>query len=198
MAKASGQTRNNRGRTNNSKILEYNKTTVNDVKEALMLYSKIDKWNNNTAYQNGYNDDALTVVEKVANANIGLATTIAKQAINSKRYKEYGVTLSEKQAYVIADAAVKNGFVPDKTIFKHYESKNNNVKVSSNVKQELSSTKTKVGNIVNSKHGNGVISKIITKSSGYVEVKYNNGTTRKEMAFNLRGEDGKPLRNKPH
>lgn len=171
---------------------------MNDVKEALMLYGKIDKWNNNTAYQNGYNDDALTVVEKVANANTGLATTIAKQAINSKRYKEYGITLSDKQAYVIADAAVRNGLVQDKTIFKHYESKNNSVKVSGNVKQELSSTKTKVGSIVNSKHGNGVISKIITKSSGYVEVKYNSGTTRKEMAFNLRGEDGKPLRNKPH
>ena len=198
MAKGSGPTRNSRGKTNKLKFLEYNKQTVNDVKEALMQYSKIDKWNNNSAYQNGYNDDALTVIEKVANADAGLATTIAKQAVSTKRYNENGVTLSEKQAYVIADAAVKNRLVPDKTIFRHYEGKNDSKKVSNNVKQSLSSTKTKVGSVVNSKHGNGVISRIITKSSGYVEVKYDSGTTRKEMAFNLKGEDGKPLRNKPH
>nr|DAU08428.1 MAG TPA: hypothetical protein [Caudoviricetes sp.] len=44
----------------------------------------------------GYNDDALAVVDRVTDANLGLATTIAKQAISSKQYRTYSVTLSEK------------------------------------------------------------------------------------------------------
>ena len=195
MAKGSGNTR--RSSSSKFKPLEYSKTAVNDVKEALMLYGKIDRYNRSTEYHLGYNDDALTIVDKVAKADLGLATTIAKQAVSSKYYTKYGVTLSEKQAYVIADAAVKNGMVPNKTIFQHYESKNGKTGTDITSKQQLSSTKTKVGSIVNSKHGNGVISRIITKSSGYVEVKYDNGITRKEMAFNLKGQDGNPLRNKP-
>lgn len=196
MAKNSGGTRGYKKTANKFKALEYNKTVVNDVKNALIAYGKIDRWNRSSAYHMGYNDDALTVVERVANANLGLATTIAKQATSSKQYKTSGVTLSEKQAYVIADAAVKNGLVPAKTIFQHYEAKSNKTK-GSLTKQQLSTTKTKVGSIVTSKHGSGVISKIITKSSGYVEVKYDTGVTRKEMAFNLKGQDGNPLRNKP-
>lgn len=196
MAKNSGGTRNNKKHTSKFKVLEYTKTTVNDVKNALMAYGKVDRWNNSSAYDMGYNDDALTVVERVADANLGLATTIAKQATHSKQYKTYGVTLSEKQAYVIADAAVKNGLVPNKTIFQHHETKSSKAAGNSN-KQQLSTTKIKVGSIVTSKHGSGVISKIITKSSGYVEVRYDNGITRKEMSFNLKGQDGNPLRNKP-
>lgn len=199
MAKNSGGTRGNKKATSKFKVLEYTKTAVNDVKSALIAYAKIDHWNNSSAYDMGYNDDALAVVERVADANLGLATTIAKQAISSKQYKTSGVTLSEKQAYVIADAAVKNGLVPNKTIFQHYDAKSNKTTktTGSLTKQQLSTTKAKVGSVVTSKHGSGVISKIITKSSGYVEVKYDSGITRKEMTFNLKGQDGNPLRNKP-
>lgn len=62
---------------------------------------------------------------------------------------------------------------------------------------EKSSTKVQAGNIVQGKYGQGVIEKIITKSSGYVQVRYSNGTVKKEMAFNLKGEDGKYLKKKP-
>lgn len=196
MAKNSGNTRN-QGANSKIKYLEYNKTTVNDVKNALKTYGKIDRWNNNAAYNMGFNDDALFVVEKVARADLGLATTIARQATGARSYDKYGVSLSDKQAWVIADAAVKAGMVPDKTIFRHYENQKEPHNTTSVGKQSLSSTKTKIGSIVTSKHGEGIINKIITKSSGYVEVKYTNGVIRKEMAFNLKGQDGKPLRNKP-
>jgi hypothetical protein len=58
-------------------------------------------------------------------------------------------------------------------------------------------TKIFIGAKVSSKHGEGTITKIITKSTGYVEVTYAGGGVRKEMAFNLTGEDGEPLKKKP-
>lgn len=47
------------------------------------------------------------------------------------------------------------------------------------------------------KFGAGIITEIITKSTGYVEVTYNNGTVKKEMAFNLTDENGDSLKKKP-
>lgn len=68
------------------------------------------------------------------------------------------------------------------------------------VNKELrSSTKIATGsNVSSAKYGTGTIQRVITKSTGYVQVKYSNGVTRKEMAFNLKGEDGKPLKIKPN
>lgn len=43
----------------------------------------------------------------------------------------------------------------------------------------------------------GTITKIITKSTGYVEVTLEDGTIKKEMAFNLTDVDGKPVRKAP-
>ena len=54
-----------------------------------------------------------------------------------------------------------------------------------------------IGAKVSSKHGEGIITNIITKSTGYVEVTYSNGTIRKEMSFNLTDVDGEPLKKKP-
>lgn len=62
------------------------------------------------------------------------------------------------------------------------------------------STKSKIyeGAEVNSrKNGHGVITRIITKSTGYVEVRYDNGSIRKEMAFNLSDGEGVPLKAMP-
>lgn len=61
-----------------------------------------------------------------------------------------------------------------------------------------SSTKVSVGSTVQGKFGTGKITKIITASSGYVEVTYPNGKKSKEMAFNLKGEDGLFLKKKPN
>lgn len=58
--------------------------------------------------------------------------------------------------------------------------------------------KIEVGTPVKSdKRGTGIITKIITKSTGYVLVKYDNGTEYKEMAFNLNDAAGQPLKAKP-
>ena len=56
----------------------------------------------------------------------------------------------------------------------------------------------KLGEIVFNKKGvKGVIKQIITKSTGYVLVSYENGVSKKEMAFNLVDETGKALRKTP-
>jgi hypothetical protein len=57
--------------------------------------------------------------------------------------------------------------------------------------------KLEIGLTVNStKLGSGIITKIITKSTGYVEVNYN-GKLKKEMAFNLTDENGISLKSEP-
>jgi hypothetical protein len=54
-----------------------------------------------------------------------------------------------------------------------------------------------IGQKVSSKkNGNGIIVKIITKSTGYVQVDFN-GTLKNEMAFNLNDEFGNCLKSKP-
>ena len=56
-------------------------------------------------------------------------------------------------------------------------------------------TKIEIGTLVTSKkHGEGVIVKIITKSTGYVQVDFN-GVLKNEMAFNLT-VNGESLKNK--
>ena len=61
-----------------------------------------------------------------------------------------------------------------------------------------SSTKVAVGSKVwDAKGKSGTISSIITKSSGYVTVKYDDGSVGKQMAFNLKGSDGNPLKKRP-
>lgn len=56
----------------------------------------------------------------------------------------------------------------------------------------------KINEVVFDKNGNkGTIERIITKSTGYVLVSYDNGTKKKEMAFNLHDEKGNPLRKAP-
>lgn len=53
-----------------------------------------------------------------------------------------------------------------------------------------------IGTKVKGKLGMGIITKIITKSTGYVQVDYN-GTLKNEMAFNLTDENGNDLKKKP-
>ena len=61
----------------------------------------------------------------------------------------------------------------------------------------MTQSKIQIGaTVVSSKYGEGEITKIITKSTGYVEVSYN-GTIKKEMAFNLTDENGESMKAKP-
>jgi hypothetical protein len=51
--------------------------------------------------------------------------------------------------------------------------------------------------VFNKKNNEGTITKVITKSTGYVEVTYLDGSVRKEMAFNLKDENGNSLKATP-
>lgn len=51
--------------------------------------------------------------------------------------------------------------------------------------------------VTNKKGQKGAITRIITKSTGYVEVTFENGTIGKEMAFNLTDENGVSLKKAP-
>lgn len=55
----------------------------------------------------------------------------------------------------------------------------------------------KLGQQVISKKGNGTITNIITKSTGYVEVTLDNGSKIKTMAFLLTDMDGNPVKKAP-
>lgn len=213
MSKGSGGTRSGRsgGSSSANNPVPNTPEGVQYVKQALQSYSKTDKWNKNTAYNMGFNDDAQSLIEKVANGNYGFASQVAQTAVNSPNWNNSGYQLSEKQAYVIAKAAVENKLASqDKVIFdmsvgkaaaakeaaKSAQKAAKYAEYSANYKK--SSTKVAVGSsVVDSKGRKGVISSIITKSSGYVTVKYSDGTTGKAMAFNLFGADGNPLKKKP-
>lgn len=51
--------------------------------------------------------------------------------------------------------------------------------------------------VFNKKNQEGTITKVITKSTGYVEVTYINGLIKKEMAFYLTDENGESLKATP-
>lgn len=59
-------------------------------------------------------------------------------------------------------------------------------------------SKVEIGaKVLNKKNQEGTITKVITKSTGYVEVTYINGLVKKEMAFNLTDETGNSLKATP-
>jgi len=94
-----------------------NLQTVNlqTVKSALLRYAKADRWNRNTSYSMGFNDDAQTVIDLVAEGNYGFASDIATTV------KKYNYSISEKQAYWIARTAIEklNSNMFDSVIFEN-------------------------------------------------------------------------------
>jgi len=58
-------------------------------------------------------------------------------------------------------------------------------------------SKVEIGTRVNGSNGKGTITRIVTKSTGYVEVTFDNGKVKKEMGFNLTSVDGNVLKSKP-
>lgn len=183
---------------------------VNTVQRALQYYANVDRWNKSSEYQLGFNDEAQGLVEDLAKGNYGLASTIAKQAVERPNWKKYGSKFSDKQAYVMAKAAVDAKIVPHHTIFDGNITKQVKAQAAQQAAAKAqkyaaysasytkSSTKVAVGSRVHdAKHGWGTISGVITKSSGYVTVKYDSGSSSKAMAFNLTGEDGNPLKKRP-
>ena len=78
---------------------------INDVKIALLRYTKEDKWNRNTEYHLGFNDQAQDLIDDIANGDFGFASDVAKSV------QKYNYSISEKQAYVIAKTAVEFNIV---------------------------------------------------------------------------------------
>ena len=100
---------------------EYNDAigvTVQSIKGALLSYASIDRFNRSTGYHLGFNDQAIGLVEDLAKGDYGLASTIAKQAVERPGWGRYGAKFSEKQAYVLAKAAYDNKVVKGDLIFK--------------------------------------------------------------------------------
>jgi hypothetical protein len=60
----------------------------------------------------------------------------------------------------------------------------------------MTKAKIQIGAKVFKNNCEGTISRIITKSTGYVEVTFVNGQVKKEMAINLIDENGQPMKNK--
>lgn len=152
--------------------------------------------------------DQREILTKLADGNYGTASDIAKSTLS--RMDSQTAYMSEKQAYVVSRAALENGLVnEDNNILSSARSARVS-RAREDAARELrrkeynstytrSSTKMAVGSrITDSKGHKGTISKILTASSGYVEVKYDDGSVGKQMAFNLYGDDGNPLKKKPN
>lgn len=164
-----------------------------------------------SGFNKEWNADAQGIIEDVAKGNYGFASEVAKTVANRKpdNRLNWSYGISEKQSYVIAKAATEHGLVPKKSQYsksKHeewsrptlQESKKANMYAAYAASYTKSSTKTAVGSrVFDAKKGWGTISKIITKSTGYVAVNYDSGAKGGQMAFNLKGEDGNFLKKRP-
>lgn len=96
MAKGSGGIRATRARTTRG-----GKYDVQSVKSGLLSYARVDRWNRASAYNAGFNDEARFTLEAVSEAKLGFPSEVAASVLRYNR-------ISEKQAYVIAKAAVDN------------------------------------------------------------------------------------------
>lgn len=214
MGRNSGGVRGGSGTASPEAYSKKEHVDMDSIKTALVNYSHTDKVNKGTAYHMGFNDEAQSLIEKIAKGNYGTASEIAKGLVSQPNWGNYGASVSEKQAYVLAKSAFDNQLVKGqntkgKTIFNYdaRESAKAEAKAKEAKKQakkseyektyQKSSTKIESGSVVYDQNGKkATIEKVITASTGYVVIKYENGTTKKQMAFNLKGEDGNPLKKK--
>ena len=213
MAKASGGTRGGgaSGRSSAARgnfDADYN--DVNIVAKQLMEDLNISPYELH-GMKAEWNSDAQGIIEDVAKGNYGFASEVAKTVADRRpdNRLNWSYGISEKQSYVIAKAATEHGLVPAKSQYsksKHeewsrpsyQESKKANKYAAYAASYTKSSTKTAVGSrVFDAKKGWGTISKIITKSTGYVAVDYDSGAKGGQMAFNLKGEDGNFLKKRP-
>lgn len=221
MAKASGGTHSKSWRDKHGSGVgkyPYNSTEhIQFVKESLISWSQSTMNHNSDGVSQEFNSQVKDLMKEVGEGNYGVATSIA-QRYNELGKRKHGnpMQLSEKQAYVVARAAVDNGLVSDndrRMIFNYQNSKDTEVQVSQKENRkrqkraakyaeyektyQRSTTKIAIGShVTDSKGRKGVITGIITPSTGYVTVDYG-GYKKKEMAFNLKGEDGNPLKKRP-
>ena len=87
------------------------------VKNALMSYSKTDRWNRNTAYHLGFNDEVQGAIEMLAKGNYGFPSQVAQTLTSKPNWNKSGAYVSEKQAYHIAKGLVDNKLVKNTGAF---------------------------------------------------------------------------------
>lgn len=164
-------------------------------------------------YKDSARVDNMYDLLEAAHRSGGIASDIATTVERSERRTDGGGRewrVSEKQAYAMARGIAENqrenpkiaGLLSASVSAKQKEKSQKIARQKKYDEYEKtykrSSTKVSVGSqVTDSKGRKGVISEVITPSSGYVTVRYNDGTTRKQMAFNLYGDDGNPLKKKP-
>lgn len=90
---------------------------IQSVKSSIMSYSKTDRWNQNTAYQMGFNDEVQGAIEQLAEGNYGFPSQVAQTLTSKPSWKKSGAYVSEKQAYHIAKGLVDNKLVKNTGAF---------------------------------------------------------------------------------
>lgn len=106
MGRNSSGVRGGKGRKTSSAKADWElfdeKDVINEVKKSLMTYPSENRWNNSNDDRMGFIDITQHTVNQLADGNYGFASDVAK-TVQKYRYKA-----SEKQAYVMAKAAVEN------------------------------------------------------------------------------------------
>lgn len=82
-----------------------NAKKIQVLKQQIVRYAAIDRWNQNSHTSD--QDNVLSLCDKVADAKLGFASDVAATVAKYKK-------ASEKQAYVIAKAAVDANLNLDK------------------------------------------------------------------------------------
>ena len=197
--------RNSNGiRTSRQKQSDVNLSdvSVNSISSALSRYARINTWTEHSSVP--FMEQAQWMIDRVADGS-DFGAQVAQTV------KSHGYAISQKQAYIIATSAYRNkevmrmtfgngegGIFRDRSrmiqqgILRKKQKHKEKIDIANSGGK--SRFKVDVGTqVTNEKGKSGVIKKIITKSTGYVLVDY--GTyTKKEMAFNLKGLDGKLLK----
>lgn len=84
------------------KGFDFGTADASTIANSLSRYARIDRWNENSSHKMGWEDDARAVIDNVSEINIGFASEVARTV------QKYNYKISDKQAFVIASAAIKN------------------------------------------------------------------------------------------
>ena len=90
---------------------------IQSVKNSILSYSKTDKWNKNTDYRMGFNDEVQGAIEQLAKGNYGFPSQVAQTITSKPSWNKSGAYVSEKQAYHIAKGLVDNKLVKNTGAF---------------------------------------------------------------------------------
>ena len=85
--------------------------TTDSIKSAIMSNSQTPFRTNQGSIERMMSAQTQGLIEDIAKGDYGLATTIAKQAVERSGWNQYGARFSDKQAYILAKAAYDNKLI---------------------------------------------------------------------------------------